>query len=133
MAYAIGFAVAILTGLFLRLAGFDRDRSPYPTLVIVIAAYYVLFAAMGGSLRAVGIESIGVIGFSVVAAIGFTRNLWWVVAALAAHGLFDLVHGRLIENPGVPDFWPAFCSAADFGLAAWLAGILLLRRGFSRA
>jgi hypothetical protein len=31
--------------------------------------------------------------------------------AVAAHGGFDLVHGHLISNPGVPVWWPPFCLA----------------------
>jgi hypothetical protein len=127
MPYAIGFGLAILIGVFLRATGFDRDRAVYPTLVIVIALYYVLFAVMGGSVRALGIESAVMLGFAVVAVLGFTGNLWWAVAALAGHGVFDFVHGRLIANPGVPAWWPAFCLSADVGLAACLAGLLLRR------
>jgi hypothetical protein len=38
--------------------GFDRDRALYPTVLIVIASYYVLFAAMSGSVQTVLLESI---------------------------------------------------------------------------
>jgi hypothetical protein len=36
----------------------------------------------------------------------------------------DLFHARLVDNPGVPDFWPAFCSAYDVVAAGWLAFVL---------
>ena len=36
-----------------RYVEFDRDRALYPTVVIVIASYYVLFAAMSGSVHTV--------------------------------------------------------------------------------
>jgi len=58
-------------------------------------------------------------------------NLWIVVAGLAAHGLFDLLHPQLIDNPGVPSFWPMFCMAYDVVAAACLA--FLLRRDRPRA
>jgi hypothetical protein len=32
------------------LVGFDRDRAFYPTLQVVIASYYVLFAVMSDSV-----------------------------------------------------------------------------------
>jgi hypothetical protein len=57
MPYAIGIALAILTALLVTTAGFDRDRAVYPTLLIVIASYYVLFAVMGGSVRALSITT----------------------------------------------------------------------------
>ena len=56
--------------------------------------------------------------------LGFKRNLWIVVVALFAHGVFDLVHGLVIANPGVPDWWPMFCLAYDVVAAAYLAMLL---------
>jgi hypothetical protein len=56
-----------------------------------------------------------------VAAAGFKRPLWLVVAALAAHGFFDLVHAEVISNPGVPGWWPEFCLTYDLTAAAFLA------------
>jgi hypothetical protein len=35
-------------------------------------------------------------------------------------------HGQLIANPGVPAWWPAFCSAYD-GVAAGYLAYLQLR------
>ena len=59
--------------------------------------------------------------FALVAVIGFASNLWWVVACLAAHGVFDVAHGRIVTNPGVPEWWPAFCLTFDIGAAGFLA------------
>ncbi|HEX4935166.1 MAG TPA: hypothetical protein VFV33_18405, partial [Gemmatimonadaceae bacterium] len=61
---------------------------------------------------------------------GFKSSLWIVAAALAAHGIFDLVHGEAIANPGVPVWWPPFCLAYDVTAACYLAW--LLRRGRTR-
>jgi ABC-type Fe3+ transport system permease subunit len=52
MPYVIGTVVAGVA-VFARYAGFDRDRAFYPTVMIVIALYYVLFAAMSGSVQTV--------------------------------------------------------------------------------
>jgi hypothetical protein len=124
MASAIGIGLALLTALFARATGLDRDRAFYPTVLIVSASYYVLFAVMGGSTRAVLVESLGLAGFAALAVVGFRRNLWLVVAALAGHGAFDFVHGRLVANPGVPAWWPAFCLAYDIALAGSLAWLV---------
>ena len=105
----------------------DRDRAFYPTVLIVIAAYYILFAVMGGSSQALVVESGVAAAFLVSAALGFRYSLWLVVAALASHGILDLVHGAVIANPGVPVWWPAFCFAYDQVAAVYLA-VLLLRR-----
>ena len=107
--------------------GFDRDRAFYPTVMIVIASYYVLFAAMSGSVQTVVIESVVMTLFAAAAVAGFKSSAWIVVVALAGHGVFDAVHGHVIENAGVPAWWPAWCLAYDVGAAAGLAW--LLRRG----
>jgi hypothetical protein len=126
MPYVIGIVLSAGVAVFARVVGFDRDRAFYPTVMIVIAAYYVLFAAMSGSLQTVVIESV-VLTFGAAAVAGFKSSAWIVVAALAGHGVFDAVHGYVIENAGVPAWWPAWCLAYDVGAAAGLAW--LLRRG----
>ena len=110
--------------MFARYAGFDRDRAFYPTVMIVIASYYVLFAAMSGSVQTVVIESVVMTLFAAAAVAGFKSSMWIVVVALAGHGVFDAVHGQLIENAGVPAWWPAWCLAYDVGAAACLAWLI---------
>jgi hypothetical protein len=102
-------------------SGMDRDRSFYPTVLIVVASYYALFAAMGASVEVLAIETAAALGFATLAIIGFKRNLWLVAAAIAGHGLFDMVHHWFIENPGVPVWWPGFCATVDVLLGAWVA------------
>lgn len=127
MAYFVGIALAVTVALFARFVGLDRDRAFYPTVLAVVASYYDLFAVMGGSTPAlIGELSITAL-FLAAVAVGFRRSLWIVAAALFAHGVLDLVHGRLIANPGVPVWWPAFCMSYDVTAAAWLAGLLCVR------
>ena len=64
----------------------------------------------------------------IVAIAGFKFNVWLVVAALAAHGVFDFFHASMITNPGVPAWWPSFCLAYDAGAALFLAGLATSRR-----
>ena len=128
MAYLIGIGLALAILLSVRLVGLDRDRGFYPTVMIVIALLYGLFAVMGGSMRALGLESVAMTGFIFVTILGFKRNLWWVVGALFAHGVYDFFHGHLFINPGVPAWWPQFCSAFDVVAAAFLAGLIRLAK-----
>lgn len=125
----MGYIAGLVLGLGIPLAatfiGLDRDRAFYPVMTIVVASYYDLFAILGGSLQALSLEAAVTMAFIAAAIAGFNISLWIVVAALAAHGLFDLVHARLIVDPGVPVWWPAFCSTYDLVAAAYLA--LLLR------
>ncbi len=128
MAYITGIVLALLTVVLARLAGLDRDRAFYPTILVVIATYYVLFAVIGGSFGALVVESIVMTTFAIIAVLGFRLNLWFVVFALAAHGVFDFVHGNVVVNPGVPAWWPAFCLAYDVIAAGFLAWLLYARK-----
>ena len=86
MEYLIGVGLSLLVYAFARLVGFDRDRVFYPTMLLVVATYYILFAVMGGSMPALGLESPSAVAFLVLAVVGFKKNLWVIVAALAGHG-----------------------------------------------
>jgi hypothetical protein len=129
MPYVIGIVLSMGVALFARYVGFDRDRAFYPTVLIVIASYYVLFAAMSSSVHTVLVESVVMTAFAIVAVAGFKSSPWIVVAALAGHGVLDAFHGNVVENSGVPVWWPAFCLAFDLGAAASLAW--LLKRGLT--
>mgnify|MGYP003294210410 CR=1 FL=1 len=60
--------------LFARYVGFDRDRAFYPTVMIVIASYYVLFAAMSGSVQTGVIESVVMTLFAAAAVAGASHR-----------------------------------------------------------
>lgn len=129
MEYLIGVALALAVSLSARWIGFDRDRAFYPTVLIVIASYYVLFAVMGGSLQALAVESAVLAGFLLLAIAGFKLSPWVVVAALLGHGLFDWFHPGIIDNPGVPAWWPGFCLGYDLAAAAFLGWVIRDARG----
>ena len=124
MPYVIGIVLSVGVALFARYVGLDRDRAFYPTVMIVIALYYVLFAVMSGSVQAMVIESVVMMLFAAAAVAGFKSSAWVVVVALAGHGVFDALHGYVIENAGMPAWWPAWCFAYDVGAAAGLAWLL---------
>jgi hypothetical protein len=129
---ANGFSVEYLIGVVLALGvsmgasaiGFDRERSFYPTVLMVIAFLYALFAILGGSTHALLLELFSGALFVIAAVIGFKTRLWWVVAGLIGHGLFDYVHGNFISNPGVPAYWPGFCGTYDVVAGGYLAFLL---------
>ena len=121
MPYVVGIVLSIGVAVLARSVGFDRDRAFYPTVIIVIASYYVLFAVMGASGRTLVLEIVIATGFSLLAVLGVKKTPWLVVTALVGHGRFDFVHSRFIDNPGVPRWWPGFCLAFDVIVGAWLA------------
>jgi hypothetical protein len=124
MPILVGVLLGVVVCVFAQVVGLSRDRAFYPTVLIVIPGYYVLFAVMGGSTSALLAESLITCGFAAVATVGFRGTLWLVVAGLAGHGVMDLFHARIVTNPGVPVWWPAFCLAIDLTMAAYLAWLI---------
>lgn len=132
--YAIGIAAAAAVGLFATVIGFDKERSFYPVVLIVIATLYLLFAVMAGSTESLVAEAIPALVFVAMAALGFRKKApWLVVAGLALHGVFDFFHHAVIANPGVPVWWPGWCLAYDVVAAAYLAVLILIRRSSNAA
>src|ERR1051325_1707206 len=107
-------------GIIHGISGFDRGRVFYPRLVAVNATYYILFAVMGSSTSALALESLIAAAFFAVVVAGFKKNLWLAVAGLAGHAVFDFFHHLVIQNPGVPVWWPGFCISLTFSPVGFL-------------
>ena len=112
----LGVGIAAL-GKFTR---FDQDRSFYFTVLVVIASYYVLFAVMGGSGHALIWELVIAAASSTVAIVGALFFPMLVGMGIVAHGLFDFVPDGIVENAGVPTWWPGFCGSIDVVLGLWV-------------
>lgn len=133
MPILIGVGAALAVGAFGTISGLDRERSFYATILVVIASYYILFAAMAGSLSALGAELLIFAVFAAVAVWGFRRDLRLVIAGLVAHAVMDSLHGGIVANPGVPSWWPAWCAAYDVTAPAYLAVLVWRGRVARRA
>lgn len=119
----VGVLLAVGVAALGKFTRFDEDRSFYSTVLVIIASYYVLFATLGGPGHALVWELVVAVGFSAVAIIGALYLSMLVGIGITAHGLFDLVHHVLIENPGVPTWWPSFCGSIDVALGLWVVTI----------
>jgi uncharacterized protein (UPF0303 family) len=71
MAYVIGVVLALAVSAYATMLRLDRDRAFYPTVLVVVASYYVLFAVMGGSARVIVVETLVAGAFVVAASLGF--------------------------------------------------------------
>lgn len=127
MEYIVGVALALFVCGAASLLGMDHDRVLYPTMPIVVATYYVLFAVIDGGHRVLLFEIVIAAVFSVAAVVGFKRNLWLVAVALAGHGVLDLFHHALVQNTGVPRAWPGFCLAFDLTAGVFFGCVLAFR------
>lgn len=61
MEFFIGAGLALSVGLSATFVGLDRDRAFYPTVMIVIASSYGLFAVMSGSVQVLALEAIAIV------------------------------------------------------------------------
>jgi hypothetical protein len=127
MEYLIGLVLASAVAAMAMVIGLDRGRAFYPTVLIVIASYYVLFAVIGASRHALIFEIVTASGFLLIALVGFKKNLWLVAIGTIGHGVFDFVHHRFIANPGMPSWWPGFCMVFDVVFGCFLAVRLITR------
>ncbi len=126
--FVVGVLLAVAVAALGRVTRFDRDRSFYSTILVIIASYYILFAILGDSTNALVWETVVAAIFSVAAVLGALRFPLLVGIGIAAHGLFDLVHHVIIQNPGVPPWWPGFCMSVDLILGLWVIGLSRSRR-----
>lgn len=123
LAWGIGLGVAV--AVFAWRTGFDRDRSFYPTVLMVIAAYYVLFAVMSGNERAILIETGVAALFCIAALVGYRWSALTIATAIFAHGVYDAVHHFIFPDHGAPVWWPGFCGSIDVVLA--IAAVLAVK------
>lgn len=114
----IGANLALFLALAARITKFDRDKSFYPTVLIVIATYYVLFAFI--AQEAILEEVIAALIFILVAIVGGLAYPALVGIGIICHGIFDYLHSNFIDNSGVPVWWPAFCAGVDVILGIWV-------------
>jgi len=113
MEYIIGIVLGLAIAGLAKVLGYDKDRSFYPVILIVIAMYYVLFAVMNESAGIIITELIIALVFMLLAMLGSRVSLLVIAVGLMAHGVFDLLHDRIVTYPEVPTWWPGFCAAVD--------------------
>jgi hypothetical protein len=87
--------------------------------ITLIAAVYIGFAVADGRPKVIAVE-VAIVGvFVVVAAMGVTGTPWLLVVGYAAHGFKDAWQERthFVVNTR---WWPPFCAAVDWLVAAIL-------------
>jgi len=95
----------------------------YALGLVFIAAVYIGFSVADGRSRVIAVEVGVATVFVVVAAAAVTGPGWLLVIGLAGHGLKDYWQHRTRFVSGTR-WWPPFCAAVDFVVAAILAVVL---------
>lgn len=133
MEYVVGVLTAVAVAVFGRLSGFEKDRSFYPTILIVIGFLYVLFATLDGRTSIVLVEVAFALVFSAIALAGYREGCLIVAIGIAAHGVFDFLRQYFIEDRGVPVWWPGFCGTVDILLGLFVGYFVCRKRPTEQA
>lgn len=92
----------------------------YAMGLAIIAAIYVGFAVADGRPAVIAVETCVALSFVIVAGAAIETTPWLLVAGMAGHGLKDLWQHRT-GYVGGTRWWPPFCMAVDFIVAATIA------------
>jgi len=92
----------------------------YALGLVFIAAVYIGFSVADGRWRIIAAELAVATVFVVVSAAAVTGSVWLLVAGFTGHGLKDFWQHRTQFVTGTR-WWPPFCAAVDFVVAAILA------------
>ena len=92
----------------------------YAVGLVFIAAVYIGFSVADGRWKVIAAETTVAAIFVVVAAVAITGSAWLLVVGFTGHGLKDYWQHRTRFVTGTR-WWPPFCAAVDFVVAAILA------------
>ena len=126
----VGITLGLASVGLMALAGIARERGSYAVAMVAIAAFYPVFA-VGRGWDTFAFHAVVASLFVGLAILGARKSLWWTVAAMALHGLFDVLDGVRAHDPS-PDWWGPFCLGVDLTIAAALS-LLLLRAASVRS
>lgn len=106
------------------------ERWGYTLSLIGLPLFYVFFAWRSGDENTAFIEffyGMLYLASGLVFAISRLKFSAYIVAVLwLLHAAYDIAHGHLVMNLGVPAWYPHFCAAVDVVIGAYL--IWLARR-----
>ena len=119
----IGVVLGIASVGLMALAGVARERGGYAVAMVAIAAFYPVFAVERG-WDVFAFHAVVASLFIALAVMGARQSLWWLVAAMILHGLFDMLDGLSAPDPS-PGWWGPFCLGVDLAIGLSLAFLIL--------
>ena len=122
----IGAASGVLTIVLARLI--RGERWLYSLGLLTLPSLYALFALLVGERSVSAQEMLYGVPFLAAgllfALVSIRQSAAMVGAFWILHGLYDLIHDRLITNVGVPGWYPLWCFSVDVvvgGYLLWLS------------
>jgi len=111
-----------------RMFGPKAEQIFYGIFLILIASFYLAFAAYFGTKTAWPLEAAVVLVFAAIGLLG-TRVPFAIILGFPLHGLWDILHelqahgGFSVFGPGqataIPLAYGVFCGAYDFSMAVY--------------
>jgi hypothetical protein len=98
-------------------------------LLAMIAAVYIGFAVADGRPKIIAVESSIAVAFVLLAAAAVTGSAWLLVLGYTGHGIKDFWQERNHYVAGTR-WWPPFCAAVDWLVAAVLLIEIAVGVGF---
>lgn len=118
LAACIGIVLSLFIIFSAKFTRFDRDVSFYPSILIFIASFYILFAVMAG--HSIVRESFIAFIFILLALYGAYKSLFVIGLAIMLHGAYDILHIFQFKESVAPTWWAPFCAAVDFVIGIWV-------------
>ncbi len=116
----LGLVVGAVQAASPAAVGWIEPAILHALYIAFIAAIYIGFAVADGRPQVIAVESAVAAAFFVLASAGVAGSAWLLVAGYAAHGFKDFWQHRTDFVSGTR-WWPPFCAAVDFLVAAVLA------------
>lgn len=126
LSFVIGAAAGALGVVLCR--RFAVDAWAYSVMLALLPFFYALFAWSAGAVRVGLLELVVGLPWLLVGLGLLLRDVSLSAAVLGIfwilHAVFDMSHGVMGDNPGLPSWYPAWCAGVDFvvgGYLLWLA------------
>lgn len=117
---AFGLCLAGLTYLATKPLPSETVLDVHAVLLGGIAAVYVGFALADGNLRYVAVESVGALGFFVLAIMGLAWSVWFLIAGYILHGFWDLAHHNRRIPTDFAEWYIPLCLVYDVAVGIYL-------------
>lgn len=100
------------------------DGLTWPLFLVSLPIYYMLFGVLAWDGSAVLNELLYGLPFIAIGLLVWKMNskmaLYIIAAGWLCHGFYDFYHDAFFVNPGVFNWYPAFCALVDVSVAMYL-------------
>ena len=120
---AIGVVYAAIASALVRLA----RRYEFPLLSVMIlgaAVPYIVYGLGDQPLSGLGVELFGVILFLGFALLGVMSSAWFLAAAWAVHGVWDVAVPAFADVGYMPEWYAPICLGFDLAISGYVVTVL---------